>query len=249
MINLYEINEYEGKDLYCEGCGKLMSTKEYLENEGICDDCAKPRIWLTSDWHFCHDREFLWSPRGFKSVDEMDNAIVTRHNKLVDVNDEVFMLGDAMLNDNEMGIWLIKQLKGHIHIICGNHDTDVRRALYANCYNVVEVVDAKRLKYNGYHFFLSHYPCLCANYDDGRSLKKQCISLCGHSHYRNPFRDMDKGLIYHCELDCNSIQRILINKIIEKLKWFSTLSIERKKQIISMEVYNEKDRYDGLEDE
>lgn len=226
-----------------------MNTKEYLENERICDDCAKPRIWLTSDWHFCHDRAFIWGSRGFKSVDEMDNAIVIRYNKLVDVNDEVYMLGDAMLNDNEMGIWLIKQLKGHIHIICGNHDSDARRALYADCYNVVEVVDAKKLKYNGYHFYLSHYPCLCANYDDGRSLKKQCISLCGHSHYRNPFRDMDKGLIYHCELDCNSIQPILINKIIEKLKWFSTLSIEKKKQIISMEVYNEKDRYDGLEDE
>jgi len=41
MMNLYEINEYEGKDLYCEGCGKLMSTKEYLENDGICDNCIE----------------------------------------------------------------------------------------------------------------------------------------------------------------------------------------------------------------
>ena len=179
----------------------------------------------------------------------MNKSIVRNWNEIVSSDAQVYILGDIMLCNNEEGIRLLKQLKGHIHIICGNHDTDARRALYANCYNVVEVVDAKRLKYNGYHFFLSHYPCLCANYDDGRSLKKQCISLCGHSHYRNPFRDMDKGLIYHCELDCNSIQPILINKIIEKLKWFSTLSIERKKQIISMEIYNEKDRYDGLEDE
>lgn len=214
MMNLYEINEYKGKYLYCEGCGKLMGTKEYLENEGICDDCAEPRIWLTSDWHFCHDREFLWSPRGFKSVDEMDNAIVTRHNKLVDVNDEVFMLGDAMLNDNEMGIWLIKQLKGHIHIICGNHCSDARRALYANCYNVVEVVDAKRLKYDGYNFFLSHYPCLCANYDDGRSLKKQCISICGHSHVKDKFADWDKGRIYHVEVDAHNCYPVSIETII-----------------------------------
>lgn len=213
-MNLYEINEYESKDLYCEGCGKLMSTKEYLENEGICDDCAKPRIWLTSDWHFCHDREFLWGPRGFRSVNEMDNAIVTRHNKLVDVNDEVYMLGDAVLNDNEMGIWLIKQLKGHIHIICGNHDTDARRALYESCYNVVEVVDAKRLKYDGYHFFLSHYPCLCANHDDGRPLKKQCISICGHSHVKDRFADWDKGRIYHVEADAHNCYPVSIEEII-----------------------------------
>ena len=178
------------------------------------NDCAKPRIWLTSDWHFCHDREFIWGSRGFKSVDEMENAIVTRHNKLVDVNDEVYMLGDAMLNDNEMGIWLIKQLKGHIHIICGNHDTDARRALYESCHNVVEVVDAKKLEYNGYHFFLSHYPCLCANYDDRRSLKKQCISLCGHTHTKDRFADWDKGRIYHVELDAFNCYPVSIEEII-----------------------------------
>ena len=196
-----------------------------------------------------HNREFLYKPRGFDNVWDMDNAIIENWNKIVDIDDDIYVLGDLMLNDNDEGVRLIKSLKGHIHIICGNHDSEARRALYADCYNVVEVTDAKRLKYDGYHFFLSHYPCLCANYDDGRPLKKQCVSICGHSHYRNPFRDMDKGLIYHCELDCNSIQPILIDKIIENLKWFSTLSIEKKKQIISMEVYNEKDRYDGLEDE
>lgn len=143
-----------------------------------------------------------------------------------------------MLCNNEEGVCLLKQLNGHIHIICGNHCTDTRRALYESCYNVVEVVDAKRLKYNGYSFFLSHYPCLCANHDDGLPLKKQCVSLCGHSHYRNPFQDMDKGLIYHCELDCSNNFPIEIDKIIENIEWFFTLSIEKKKQIISMEVYN-----------
>lgn len=206
-------------------------------------------IWLTSDLHFCHNREFLFKPRGFNAVWEMNDEIVKRWNEVVAPDDDVYVLGDLMLNDNDEGARLIKSLKGKLHIVLGNHDTDARRALYSDCYNVVEVVDAKRLTYDGYHFFLSHYPCLCANYDDSRPLKKQCISLCGHSHYRNPFQDMDKGLIYHCELDCNSIQPILINKIIENLEWFSTLSIEKKKQIISMEVYNEKDRYDRLEDE
>lgn len=172
------------------------------------------QIYITSDWHFCHDRSFIWGSRGFKSVDDMDNIIATRYNKLIDANDEVYMLGDAMLNDNEMGIWLIKQLKGHIHIICGNHDSDARRALYADCYNVVEVVDAKKLEYNGYHFFLSHYPCLCTNYNDGRPLKKHCISLCGHSHTKDKFTDWDKGLIYHVEVDAHNYYPVSIEEII-----------------------------------
>mgnify|MGYP003292276958 CR=1 FL=1 len=174
----------------------------------------------------------------------MNKAIVRNWNEVVSSDAQVYILGDIMLCDNEEGIRLLKQLKGHIHIICGNHCTDTRRALYENCYNVVEVVDAKRLKYNGYHFFLSHYPCLCANNDDDRSLKSRCISLCGHRHVRNKFVDMDKGLIYHCEVDCSSIQPILIDKIIEDLKWFSSLSIDEKKQIISMEVFNKKDEYE-----
>ena len=222
-MNLYEINEYEGKDLYCEGCGKLMSTKEYLENEGICDDCAKPRIWLTSDWHFCHDREFIWGSRGFKSVDEMENAIVTRYNKLVDANDEVYMLGDAMLNDNEMGIWLIKQLKGHIHIICGNHDTDARRALYADCYNVVEVVDAKKLEYNGYHFYLSHYPTLTDNMDEDKPLKARVLNLYAHTHQKTKF--LDGHLNYHVGIDTHGCP-IKLDNIIEEIK-------ERKNEINS----------------
>lgn len=206
-------------------------------------------IFLTSDTHFGHDRMFIYGPRGFTNIQEHDAQIIKNWNDVISYCDDVYHLGDVMLGDNEHGLKCLKQLNGKIHIICGNHCTDARRALYENCYNVVEVVDAKRLKYNGYHFYLSHYPTLCANNDADKPLKKQCVSLCGHSHYKNPFKDMDKGLMYHCELDCNSIQPILIDKIIENLEWFSALSIEKKKQIISMEVYNEKNRYDRLEDE
>lgn len=144
----------------------------------------------------------------------MNNAIVENWNKVVDIDDDVYVLGDLMLNDNDEGARLIKQLKGHIHIICGNHCTDARRALYENCYNVVEVVDAKRLKYDGYDFFLSHYPCLCANYDDGRPLKKQCVSLCGHSHTKDRFADWDKGRIYHVEADAHNCYPVSIEEII-----------------------------------
>ena len=84
---------------------------------------------------------------------------------------------------------------------------------------------------------MSHYPCLCANHNDDRPLNRRVICACGHSHYKNPFKDMDKGLIYHCELDCHESMPVEINKIIEELEWFSTLSMEQKNKISSMEVY------------
>ena len=171
-------------------------------------------ILLTSDTHLGHNKMFLYEPRGFTNIQEHDAQIIKNWNEVVSYCDDVYHLGDVMLGDNEYGLKCLKQLNGKIHIICGNHCTDARRALYENCYNVVEVVDAKRLKYDGYHFFLSHYPCLCANYDDGRSLKKQCVSLCGHTHTKDRFADWDKGRIYHVELDAFNCYPVSIEEII-----------------------------------
>ena len=39
--------------------------------------------WITSDLHFCHDREFVWETRGFQNVEEMNEAIVERFNSVI----------------------------------------------------------------------------------------------------------------------------------------------------------------------
>ena len=38
-MNIYEIAELENQDLYCENCENLISTKEYIDNDGLCDKC------------------------------------------------------------------------------------------------------------------------------------------------------------------------------------------------------------------
>lgn len=181
-------------------------------------------IWITSDWHFCHSRPFIYEPRGFSNEYEMNDTIIKRHNELVQPNDDVYCLGDCILNNNELGIKCIKQLKGRIHIIRGNHDTDPRMKLYKACENVVEVCEGKFLNYKKYHFYLSHYPCLCSNYDDDKPLKVRTISLCGHRHDTNKFCDMDKGLIYHCEVDAHNCYPVNIEQIIKDIKDYMLLS-------------------------
>lgn len=175
-------------------------------------------IYVTSDWHFCHSRDFIWKPRGFNSEWEMNEAIIKRHNAIVRPEDDVYCLGDVMLNNNEEGLKCLKQLKGNIHIIRGNHDTEVRMDLYNQCYNVVEICEGKFLKYGNYSFYLSHYPCLCSNFDDNKPLKARMIALCGHSHTKDPFADWDKGIIFHTEMDTNNCEPWLLNNIIDKIK-------------------------------
>lgn len=176
------------------------------------------RVFITSDWHFMHNRDFIYGPRGFSSTQEMTTAIIERHNEIVRPQDHVYVLGDLMLNDNAAGLAAIKQLKGQIHVIRGNHDTDGRMDLYSNCYNVVEVVEGKYLVYKGYHFYLSHFPCLCGNFDESKPLKNRIVSLCGHTHTQDPFLDWDKGLIFHCEVDSNNCYPWNLDDIIAKIK-------------------------------
>lgn len=175
-------------------------------------------IYITSDTHFGHSKPFLYEPRGFKNIYEHDNTIIKNWNEIVQPEDDIYLLGDVMLNNNNDGLSCLKQLKGRIHIIRGNHCTDVRIALYKECWNVVEVADAKWLKVGKQSFFLSHYPCLTSNYDCDKPIKRRTISLCGHSHTKNKFEDMDKGLIYHCELDCHNCYPVLLDNIINDIK-------------------------------
>ena len=175
-------------------------------------------IYFLSDPHFCHARDFIYSPRGFHSASDMNSAIIKNWNSVVKSNDDVYLLGDIMLNNNDEGLKCLKSLKGKIHIILGNHDTLARIKLYESCYNVVEVVAAKYLEVDGFHFFLSHYPCLCANGDEHKPLEKRVISICGHTHTKDKFSDMGEGLIYHVDCDAHNCTPVSFDEIINDIQ-------------------------------
>ena len=59
------------------------------------------KIFLTSDLHFGHDREFVWKVRGYNSVEEMNEAQVRKWNETVSENDSVYILGDFCWNNQQ----------------------------------------------------------------------------------------------------------------------------------------------------
>lgn len=174
------------------------------------------KIWLTSDTHFCHNREFVYKPRGFDNVWDMNQTIIHHWNQVVAPEDEVYHLGDVMLNDNFEGLKCLKQLKGNIHIILGNHDTDTRKELYETCWNVVEVALAAKFKYNGYHFFLTHYPCMTSNLEK-ESLKQCTCNLYGHTHQQTNFYN-DIPFMYHVGIDSHFCYPVLIDDVIKEME-------------------------------
>lgn len=67
-------------------------------------------IYVTSDLHFGHAKQFIYEPRGFPNIVDHDEEIIKRWNELVQPEDEVYILGDLMLKDNEHGLECLKRL-------------------------------------------------------------------------------------------------------------------------------------------
>lgn len=49
MMSVYEEAELERRDLVCEQCGCIISTQEYLSNDGLCDKCTMIAEMHTDD--------------------------------------------------------------------------------------------------------------------------------------------------------------------------------------------------------
>ena len=176
-------------------------------------------IWISSDFHFGHNKPFLYKPRGFGSIQEHDETIIKNWNELVKPEDDVYVLGDLVLGDTWHGLECLKQLKGHIHIVHGNHDSDNRIEKYLRLSNVVEYCGfATIIKQGKQRFYLSHYPTITSNCDSNKPLTARVINLCGHSHTKDVFADWDKGLIYHCELDAHDNRPVLLDDIRTEIK-------------------------------
>jgi calcineurin-like phosphoesterase family protein len=173
--------------------------------------------WITSDLHFNHNREFIYKPRGFNSIEEMNNAIIERFNYCVEPSDHLYILGDIMLGqDLEAGMLLLSELPGNIHLVRGNHDTDRRWEAYSQLHNVVEQAAAIYLKYGKYHFYLSHFPTLTGNLEK-ESLSQMTLNLFGHTHSKDLFY-MDMPYMYNVAVDAHNCYPVDLDAIIEQMK-------------------------------
>lgn len=172
-------------------------------------------IFLTSDLHFGHSRQFIYGPRGFSSIDEHDTEIIKRWNERVEPSDEVYILGDLMLNDNVYGLECLKLLNGVKYAVRGNHDTDTRWPLYS-AVGVQTLGWAHYLNYRKYHFYMSHFPTLTGNLE-AESLHQMTLNLHGHTHSKDMFYE-DRPYMFNVALDAHNCYPVLLDDIIEHMK-------------------------------
>lgn len=177
------------------------------------------QIYLTSDLHLFHDREFVYKPRGFDTVHEMNEAIIDRWKDTIEPEDDIYILGDIALGGPDalpQTLEILRALPGRLHLVRGNHDTNKRWYAYTSLPNVVEMQNAIYLDYRKYHFYLSHYPTLTGNLEK-KSLHQCTLDLYGHTHQRNNFYQ-DLPYMYHVGVDSHNCFPVPLDQIIDDMK-------------------------------
>lgn len=87
----------------------------------------------------------------------MDEAMISLWNQRVNHDDNVYILGDFCYRNEKSAEWYLSQLKGHKHLVLGNHDTRLLDNEIAMGY--CDSID--RMMYvsdSGKEICLCHYP-------------------------------------------------------------------------------------------
>lgn len=171
-------------------------------------------IWVISDTHFNHDKDFIYKPRGFSNIKEMNDAIITKWNETVKENDIIYHLGDVMLGTDL--VWAIEnlsKLKGEKYLAFGNHCTDNKISFYKEHCFFKEINMGYRLRKSKLTLFLSHYPQYVANPGD----KQPVWSIHGHTHQTTNFKEQ-MFHCYHAGVDSHDCYPVNLEDIVAEIK-------------------------------
>ena len=138
--------------------------------------------YYISDLHIGHSKVINFDSRPFFTLDEMHETIINNWNNTVNKNDDVYILGDFAWK-NDVGLEVLKQLKGRKYLILGNHD----RLNAELTGQFVWVKEMETIKDGDKHVVLCHYPIAhWRNSDYGY------IHLYGHIHQGRDARPFEE---------------------------------------------------------
>ena len=116
-------------------------------------------IYYIADTHFNDQRIMDLCKRPFKSLEEMNKTIIDNWNNRVKDDDTVYVLGDIANNEDPKSIKIFRELKGHKHLILGNHDQPLIASIRES--NIFESIEyMKAIMDNKEFVFLCHYPLM-----------------------------------------------------------------------------------------
>lgn len=135
-------------------------------------------IWFCSDQHFGHKNIIKLSNRPYSSVEQMDEDLIEKHNKLVKKDEPVYLLGDACWNQSyENYKRIFTRLNGRIFYILGNHCNKQNLIRCKKDGLLMDVRESQILNIGSDTIHLTHYPLL-----EWFNFHRNGIHLHGHTH-------------------------------------------------------------------
>ncbi|MEG0371863.1 MAG: metallophosphoesterase family protein [Clostridium sp.] len=182
-------------------------------------------IYVVSDTHFGHQRilEFDSESRPFKTVEEMDEQLISNWNEVVkDEDDIVYMLGDMFMGSTDNIDKIMPRLNGRKVLVRGNHDTNKRVELMEKY--VEGVYSIYNLKVGKQIYVLCHYPMR-----EWFGKDYGTIHIYGHVHsneHRNGI--LAEPNSFHAGVDTNNLRPVALSDIRDKFVRCAHPNIKRK---------------------
>ena len=113
--------------------------------------------------HFGHSNILSFDARPFRSIEAHDEFLINEWNANVDIDDDVWILGDISWHNSTKTLDILKRLNGNLHLCIGNHDHKFLRNEQLRA-RFVEIVHYKEIQLpNNKGIVLCHYPIPCFN--------------------------------------------------------------------------------------
>lgn len=131
--------------------------------------------------HLGHKNVIEYDYRPFETVEEMDAALIENWNKVVNEDDHVYIIGDFIYRSSHVASYYMKQLKGHKHLIIGNHDLKTIEDEEA-CSYFDSIEGLEYVKDGETDVVMCHYPI--AEWNGKRRKKNKSYHVYSHIHNR-----------------------------------------------------------------
>lgn len=188
------------------------------------DDSEDCKLYISSDWHLNHAKEFMWGKRGYKSAKDHTDSIIDTINQTCRPQDICLHLGDFCLNTHPAEVYsLIDRIHCKQWWLKGNHNNPWEKKYQLDCYTtfyndepacheVSSYFSPEMIGYKWYgqvevwgpylEFVWNKQPCTFFHFPMAvwNQMHHGAWSLCGHSHYSYPLSRADNFEVK--QLDC-----------------------------------------------
>jgi calcineurin-like phosphoesterase family protein len=146
------------------------------------------KLFVTSDTHFNHDRDFVYGTRGYNNATEMTEDMIRIINETVGEDGILLHLGDFCLNTSrEKYEDIMSKLRvKEVWMLWGNHNNPIQKSYGGTRIQVAACIKGTFIKYLEHYFTFRkgrktfvcfHFPMRVWD-----NMGHGAMHLCGHSH-------------------------------------------------------------------